>query len=111
MWGRSKSSHAFWSQIRVLVIDEISMVDAEFLDWYMVHVPDEVQLVFCGDFVQLPPVPDKQGTLNSDSHLNNCVAAARRKDNKAANGGPEGKEAAGRQERHTPPVPSRARGT
>ena len=95
---RSKSSHAFWSQIRVLVIDEISMVDAEFLDWYMVHVPDEVQLVFCGDFVQLPPVPDKQGTLNSDSHLNNCVAAARRKDNKAANGGPEGKEAAGRQD-------------
>ena len=33
------------------------------------------------DFEQLPPVPDKQGSLCNADHLRNCVAAARRKDN------------------------------
>ena len=49
---------------------------------YMANVPTpQVQLIFCGDYEQLPPVPDKQGSLNSAEHLGNCVAAARRKDN------------------------------
>ena len=52
-------------------------------------VPD-VQLLFCGDYEQLPPVPDKQGSLNNEEHLHNCVAAARRKDNN------EGRDKAGR---------------
>lgn len=77
---KSRSSFDFWRRVRVLVVDEISMVDAEFLDWYMANVPD-IQLVFCGDFVQLPPVPDKQGTLHNEQHLKDCVRAARRKDN------------------------------
>jgi len=86
---KSKSSLEFWRCVRALVIDEISMVDAEFLDWYMNSVPD-VQLLFCGDYEQLPPVPDKQGSLNNEEHLHNCVAAARRKDNN------EGRDKAGR---------------
>ena len=78
---KSKSSFEFWRRIKCLVIDEISMVDAEFLDWYMSNVPEDIQLIFCGDFEQLPPVPDKQGSLCNADHLRNCVAAARRKDN------------------------------
>ena len=30
---RGKTSADFWRTVRCLVIDEISMVDAEFLDW------------------------------------------------------------------------------
>lgn len=58
----------------------VGQVDAEFFDWYMEAVPDKVQLILCGDFHQLPPVPDKQGSLNDDEHLKSCVFAARRKD-------------------------------
>ncbi len=38
---RGKTSADFWRKVRCLVIDEISMVDAEFLDWRgrMVGVP------------------------------------------------------------------------
>ena len=32
---KSKANFTAWRQVEVLVIDEISMVDAEFLDWYM----------------------------------------------------------------------------
>ena len=78
---RSKTSSKNWHRIKVLVVDEISMVDAEFLDWYMANV-GYVQLIFCGDFDQLPPVPDKQGSLNNIEHLRNCIRAARRKDNR-----------------------------
>ena len=28
-----------WHRVKVLVVDEISMVDGEFLDWYMANVP------------------------------------------------------------------------
>ena len=31
---RGKTSAEFWRKVRCLVIDEISMVDAEFLDWH-----------------------------------------------------------------------------
>ena len=68
-------------QVKVLVIDEISMVDAEFFDWYMDAVPKGAQLIFCGDFVQLPPVPDRQNSLDNEEHLRDCVFGARRKDN------------------------------
>lgn len=46
-----------WKDVKVLVVDEISMVDAEFLDWYYASIPGaKPQLVVCGDFCQLPPV-------------------------------------------------------
>ena len=73
-----------WRRVRTLVIDEISMVDAEFLDWYMATVYDirksfdddhcSLQLIFCGDFYQLPPVAAKNGKC-SLKHLNDfeCV--------------------------------------
>jgi len=57
-----------WSKVKVLVIDEISMVDAEFFDWYMLKVPPKVQIILCGDFAQLPPVPQKQESLDNEDH-------------------------------------------
>lgn len=47
-----------WHKIKVIVIDEISMVDAEFFDWYYEHIPNrhQKQFILCGDFMQLPPV-------------------------------------------------------
>ncbi|CAJ1927318.1 unnamed protein product [Cylindrotheca closterium] len=56
-----------WRKLQTLVIDEIGMVTAEFIDWLDVHVrrirraPLEVfggiQLILVGDFCQLGPIP------------------------------------------------------
>ena len=57
---------ANWQQCKVLVIDEVSMLDGHFMDKLDVigrRVRDEpdlpfggIQLILCGDFYQLPPV-------------------------------------------------------
>mmetsp|Transcript_16748 Transcript_16748/g.53174 ORF Transcript_16748/g.53174 Transcript_16748/m.53174 type:complete len:275 (+) Transcript_16748:437-1261(+) len=97
----SDSRRKVLAQMECLVIDEISMVDAEFLDWWAAQLPHPVQLILCGDFSQLPPVPDKQQSLDSDGFLRRCVAAARRQDapeRQDQPGGPDGdaaREAAG----------------
>lgn len=49
-----------WRKVKVLVIDEISMVDVDFVDWHMSMVPRGIQLVLCVDAVQLPPVPNRK---------------------------------------------------
>ena len=49
-----------------------------------------MKLVFCGDFIQLPPVPDKQGRLDNSQHAHACVAAARRQDAPERQGVPGG---------------------
>jgi hypothetical protein len=36
---RGRNSADIWRKVKVLVVDEISMVDAEFLDWYLSQVP------------------------------------------------------------------------
>lgn len=57
-----------WKKCRHLIIDEISMVDGEFFDKMecvarMIRGNDKpfggIQLVVCGDFLQLPPVTKK----------------------------------------------------
>lgn len=53
-----------------------------------------VQLILCGDFVQLPPVPDKQGSLYNEPHLKNCIAASRRKDRNESQQEKEGRDPA-----------------
>ena len=90
IWGRTgpqgQGKIDDWRDTKVLVVDEVSMLDAEFLDWLSVTVADalaepyvpkeekeehramgypppplqpfggRIQLIFCGDFLQLPPV-------------------------------------------------------
>lgn len=61
---------ARWRSMHMLVIDEVSMVDAEFmhkcdqLARWMRGRPDEafggIQVILVGDFAQLPPVLDRQ---------------------------------------------------
>ncbi|CAE6460433.1 unnamed protein product [Rhizoctonia solani] len=57
-----------WSKVKVLIIDEISMVDATWFDQLeeisrrirKKSLPfGGIQLVICGDFFQLPPVPNR----------------------------------------------------
>ena len=55
-----------WTKLSAVVLDEVGMVPASFLDWLDVTVRvirkrqnepfGGIQLVFCGDFAQLPPV-------------------------------------------------------
>jgi len=55
-----------WLKLQALVIDEIGMVAANYLDWLDSVVrsirknPNApfggIQLIFCGDFAQLPPL-------------------------------------------------------
>ncbi|KAG8803492.1 hypothetical protein FRC16_005162 [Serendipita sp. 398] len=56
-----------WQETKVLIIDEISMIDGRLFDKLeelarMVRNSEEpfggIQLIICGDFFQLPPVPD-----------------------------------------------------
>lgn len=65
---RNKKNVLKWTKTKVLVIDEISMVDAEFFDKLeavarKLRGNDKpwggIQLVATGDFFQLPPVPDQ----------------------------------------------------
>jgi DNA replication protein DnaC len=63
-----------WRAIEVLVLDEIGMLQADFLDWLDVFVrkarnrPLEpfggIQLIFVGDFAQLGPIPGRTSLKN-----------------------------------------------
>ncbi len=63
---RNRHAQQRWRQTEILVIDEISMLSAEFLDKLDIigrrlrnkcHLPfGGIQIVLCGDFFQLPPV-------------------------------------------------------
>lgn len=78
----SRDSYAAtWRKCRCLVIDEISMVDAEFFD-KMEGVARAVrksravfggiQLVVCGDFLQLPPVSKESETKQFCFEVSEC---------------------------------------
>ncbi len=66
---KNAKSKQRWIRTKVLIIDEVSMVDG---DWYdkLEHIARAIknngrpfggiQLVVTGDFFQLPPVPDRQ---------------------------------------------------
>jgi ATP-dependent DNA helicase PIF1 len=66
-----------WGDLEVLVVEEMSMVPADFLDWLDVTVRDirkrpseafgGVQLIFCGDFAQLSPISSKLHLKNQPS--------------------------------------------
>lgn len=51
------------------------MLDAAFLEFYMERA-GRVQIILCGDFAQLPPVPERQGSLDDPAVLERCKKAA-----------------------------------
>ncbi len=66
VWSNSKAVDR-WKSISTLIIDEISMVDGPFfekLDYIAKNIRGSskpfggIQLIMCGDFLQLPPVGD-----------------------------------------------------
>ena len=70
---RNKNAKKRWENVKILVIDEISMLSAELFDVLSTVATrvrlDErpfggIQLILCGDFFQLPPVG-----LGSSTHL------------------------------------------
>lgn len=69
---RNKKAKSRWGTMKVLIIDEISMIDGELidkLDGIARRLRDKdkpfggIQVIFCGDFYQLPPV-SKTGTTS-----------------------------------------------
>ena len=61
----SDASRTRWSRVRVLILDEVSMIDSSLMDkleFIARQIKDKtkpwggLQLVFVGDFLQLPPV-------------------------------------------------------
>ena len=74
----SKSNR--WTKVKALIIDEVSMLDAEFFEWYIESLPTKKpQIILCGDFFQLPPVgagrtPDR---MSNEDDLARYVVEAR----------------------------------
>lgn len=70
---RNKTNSERWKRTAVLIIDEVSMIDGNFLDKMDLvardirKVPDKpfggVQVVLTGDFFQLPPVADRDPSV------------------------------------------------
>jgi len=64
-----KEKRKAWREVKVILLDEISMINGEFLDNLsdvVCGIRDQyskpfggIQLIFCGDFLQLPPIPKK----------------------------------------------------
>lgn len=76
-----------WKKIDILVLDEIGMLSADFLDWLDVYVRKAranplqafggIQLIFVGDFAQLGPIPGKNSlrkkAYNKDHPGADCI--------------------------------------
>jgi ATP-dependent exoDNAse (exonuclease V) alpha subunit len=70
----SESNRKQWLRTKVLIVDEISMVDAEFFEWYIhtiKRIKDKrhLQVILCGDFSQLPPVCTKAPSKMIRNHV------------------------------------------
>lgn len=72
--GLRKKARDRWLKARILIVDEVSMMSADLFEKvdrvgrYARGEPDKpfggVQLVFCGDFLQLPPVGGRDAVRN-----------------------------------------------
>ncbi|GME78004.1 unnamed protein product [Ambrosiozyma monospora] len=76
---RNQTQKERWTEVEVLIIDEISMIDGELLEKLNVIAQKlrrnskpfgSIQLILCGDFYQLPPVSkDKQALFAFESDI------------------------------------------
>lgn len=75
----SLSDKKRWGKVKAIVVDEVSMLDAEFFEWYVESFPGKgFQMILCGDFFQLPPVKGGSSDSMSDpDHLARYVVEAR----------------------------------
>lgn len=81
---RNKKSIERWKNVKVWIIDEISMIDGNLLDKLdkvartirKVEAPfGGIQVVFCGDFYQLPPVVKNNYYKKNEQKNNNVIYA------------------------------------
>ncbi|VEU34803.1 unnamed protein product [Pseudo-nitzschia multistriata] len=65
----NKNIRKRWEELQVLILDEVSMISGEFFDSLSKVVSDirndprpfgGIQLIVCGDFLQLPPISPRQ---------------------------------------------------
>jgi ATP-dependent DNA helicase PIF1 len=78
----NKRNAKWWRQAKVLIIDEVSMIDGALFDAldYIARVVRNrsetpfggIQLICCGDFLQLPPVPPKSQNQADRSKVTFC---------------------------------------
>lgn len=75
---KNKKAKRRWKTIKVLIIDEVSMIDGELfskLDFIARNIRNSsepfggIQLIVCGDFYQLPPVPQDVGGIKQFSFI------------------------------------------
>lgn len=55
--------------VKAVVIDEVSMLDAEYFDYYFSAFSARVQWILCGDFHQLTPVGQSNHSIDSPVSL------------------------------------------
>lgn len=79
---RSKKSSNNWQRTKVLIVDEVSMVDGTLLDKLNaiaknIRKNDQpfggIQVIFCGDFYQLPPVVKRNFGTNNNNNLHSDI--------------------------------------
>jgi ATP-dependent DNA helicase PIF1 len=67
-----------WENVQVLVIDEVSMLDAEYFEWFMIHVrqikPLSRQYLIFGDFAQLSAVQDRTKSMSDRSYAEHWMS-------------------------------------
>ena len=64
------------ARVRAVVIDEVSMLDAEYFDYYFCAFRSTVQWVLCGDFHQLSPVGHSSHSLHDPTSLAHYLVAS-----------------------------------
>lgn len=80
---KNKRAKKRWKNLKVLIIDEVSMIDGELfskLDYIAKNIRNSsepfggIQLIACGDFYQLPPVPQDIGGIKQFSFIFESLA-------------------------------------
>ncbi len=57
-----------WLPVKLLVIDESSMISREIFGWLLMHLPAAVKILFIGDSSQLPPVKEDDSSAFTHRH-------------------------------------------
>ncbi|RNF20661.1 PIF1 helicase-like protein [Trypanosoma conorhini] len=96
---RNRRAAGRWKYCQTLIIDEISMMDPELLDKLdfvaraIRRRADEpfggIHVILCGDFLQLPPIPPRQGLWSQPQPQGEAAATDRAEAGEAAEARPQ----------------------